>query len=112
MKFTDKLALLKNGVSMADIKELEAQEELEKKDPPEEPSKKPDDEPAGKEDNPNPEPEKPEEKKEAEKEEPNYKELYEQAQKELKAAQASNNRKDASGGEKEVSVSEILTSFY
>lgn len=112
MKFTDKLALLKNGVSMADIKELEAQEEIEKKDPQEEPSKKTDEEKAGNEDNPNPEPEKPEETKEDEKKEPNYKELYEQAQKELKAAQASNNRKDASGGEKEVSVSEILTSFY
>ena len=92
MTFNDILALAKQGYKPADIKELLAlntdqqenipdEEHIPAEEAPEIPAK---------------ETEQPEEKKADEKQEPDYKSLYEESQRQLKAIQKSNTSKDVS----------------
>lgn len=114
MKFNDKLALLKQGISLADIKELEKEEKAEIESKLEDKPKEDDHH-----EEPEPQPEPKEEDDQGkddttpkDKEEPDYKSLYEKSQADLKKAQDYINKQDRAKDEKKPETLEnILQNF-
>ena len=95
MTIKDILDFAKAGYKPSDVKELMALAEPEQKEPEQK-------EPEQKE----PEQKEPEQK---EPDVPDYKKLYEESQKKLKAAQKANTQQNLASNEKEVTAEDILT---